>query len=142
MLARHKRPLYRRWQHLYYATTTSTCNNWFCYGAVGLKMYKPWAVPKIGFDLFEDWVYSNLGQPPRGKYTLALIDRRKDVRPGNLCWETRQWVTNHRRDNYVITMLGRKQSLADWCRETGIPKGTAWSRIHDMGMTPRKAFNL
>ena len=105
-------------------------------------MYKPWAVPKTGVDLFEEWVYKNLGPPPQGKYTLALIDRRKDIRPGNLCWETRLWVTNHRKRNYMITMFGRKQSLADWCRETGIPKGTAWSRIHDYGMTPRKAFRL
>lgn len=142
MLARNKRPLYKRWQQFYYSTTQPGSHNWNCYGAVGIKMYKPWAVPKIGFDLFEDWVYANLGKPPKGKYTLALIDRTKDIRPGNLVWENRLWVSNHRRDNYVIRMLGRKQSLSDWCREFNIPKGTVWSRIHDMGMTPRKAFNL
>ena len=142
MLARNKRPLYKRWQTFYYSTTDSNSSNWPCYGAHGLKMYKPWAVPKLGFDLFEDWVYSNLGQPPKGKYTLALIDRRKDVKPGNLCWETRLWVGNHRRENLVLKINGRKQSLADWCRETGIPKGTAWSRMYDMGMKPKEAFNL
>ena len=142
MLARNKRPLFKRWQQFYYATTTPGSHLWHCYGQQGIKMYKPWAVPKLGFDLFEDWVYANLGRPPKGQPVLALIDRRKNVGPGNLHWTTRLWVHNHRRDNLMIRMNGRKQSLADWCRELNKNKATVWARLHDMGMKPQKAFDL
>jgi len=142
MLARNKRPLYKRWQQFYYSTTTPGSHLWHCYGQLGIKMYKPWAVPKVGFDLFEDWVYANLGRPPKGLTVLGLIDRKKDIRPGNLHWTTQLWVQNHRRFNLMLKINGRKQSLADWSRETGVNKATAWTRIHDKGMTAREAFEL
>jgi predicted DNA-binding transcriptional regulator AlpA len=42
----------------------------------------------------------------------------------------------------MIRIGNQTQSLAEWCRYTGLKEATVWSRIKDYGKTPRKALGL
>jgi hypothetical protein len=42
----------------------------------------------------------------------------------------------------MVAYQGRKQTLAEWSRETGIPLRTIWSRLFDRGLPPSKALDI
>lgn len=112
------------------------------YGARGIGMYAPWASLKIGFDNFEQWVYDNLGPIPFPGAIIRRKDSTKDVMPGNLEWSTRKVQGNNRRNTLYIKIGRKRQSLNSWCEELGLNSRTVWSRIHDYGMTPKRALGL
>lgn len=135
-------PLYKRHYQFYNGCTNPQCRAWANYGALGITMYRPWARLREGFDLFEDWVLSNLGPIPFPGAVLRRIDHTKGIKPGNLEWSTRKVVGNHRRSNFILRVGRRQQSLSEWCEELGLNPRTVWSRIHDKGWTYKEALGL
>jgi hypothetical protein len=137
---RSKHPLYRKWYAFYYGCTQPNATSWRHYGGRGIKMHSAWSTPRLGFDLFAEWVEANLGPQPSPKHELARKDTEKDVRPGNLHWQTRVEVTRHRRGNFQVRYQGQTKTLAEWSEITGINFKTLWSRLSDRGLKPKEAF--
>lgn len=135
-------PLYKRHYQFFNGCTNPNCYAWRSYGGRGIKIHKPWASLKTGFDRFENWVLSNLGPIPFPGAVIRRIDHTKDVKPGNLEWSTRKVVGNHRRSNLIIRVGRRKQTLGQWCSELGLNPRTVWSRLNDRGWTPKQALEL
>jgi hypothetical protein len=134
--------LYKRHYQFYNGCTNPNSNAWQTYGGRGIKIYRPWASLKQGFDLFEDWIIANLGAPPQADSIIRRIDSTKDIKPGNLEWSTRRIQSNNRTTNHRIRIGGQTKSMADWCRIYGKNLRTVWSRINDHGYTPKKALEL
>lgn len=133
-------PLYKRHHQFLNGCSNPHCRAWRLYGGRGIKMYRPWASLKEGFDRFEDWILSNLGPVPFPGAVIRRINPNGDIRPGNLEWSTRKVVGNHRSTNLMIKIGREKRSLGEWCEIYGKNPRTVWSRIHDRGMKPKAAL--
>jgi hypothetical protein len=140
-MRRSDSPLYKRWYQI--ATGCSDPNSapWKVYGAQGVTCVKSWIPYKVGFDNFEHWVLSTLGPQPNPDSILRRINTKKGWHPGNIEWSTRLIQSNNRSTNMMIQVGKRKQSLADWCRETGLLEATVWSRLK-RGHKPKEALEL
>ena len=124
-----------------YCNTRNCCNNpngrqWQHYGARGIKFCPAW---ESDFWAFADYMDNNLGPRPKD-HVLDRINNNLGYKPGNLRWATRQEDSNNRRTNHSISYRGRKQTFAEWSRETGIPLTTIWSRITDKGWSISEAL--
>ena len=134
--------LYKRWYQFATGTTNPNCSAWAAYGAKGIDMKKSWTPFKSGFDQFEQYIIDYLGPPPTTEHVINRINTHKNIEPGNLQWATRQTMCNNRTSNMMIQIGNQTQSLAEWCRHTGLKEPTVWSRIRDYGFSPRKALGL
>lgn len=135
-------PLYKRHHQFLNGCTNPNCRAWPSYGGRGIKIHKPWASLKQGFDRFEDWVIANLGPIPFPGAVIRRINPNGDIKPGNLEWSTRKVVSNHRRSNLILKINGQKKSLGEWCSQYGKNPRTVWSRINDRGWKPKDALEL
>jgi hypothetical protein len=124
-----------------YACTNPNAYDYHNHGGYGIRVYAPWIPFKQGFDAYADWVEANLGPQPHADAIIRRKNSQGHFYPSNLEWSDRQIMSNHRRTNLVIKVGRKKQSLADWCRELGIPSRTVWSRI-ERGSTMKEALGL
>lgn len=72
--------------------------------------------------------------------TLERINNDRDYEPGNCKWATMRDQSNNRVDNVKITMRGKTQTVAQWCRETGTGPFCAYQRLK-RGWSPEKTFS-
>ena len=130
--------LWRRWANL-----RNMCNNpnnhcYAYYGGRGIGYPKHWD----DFPTFVEEVEEAIGPLP---FKGAHLDRPKNDRSyskRNIRWATAKENYNNRRSNHMVAYQGRKQTLAEWSRETGIPLRTIWSRLFDRGLPPSKALDI
>ena len=75
---------------------------------------------------FFDWAFAN---GYRRDLTLERKDNDKGYSPDNCRWATPTEQSNNRRSNRYLEAFGKRQTMAQWSRETGISKGTLYSRL-------------
>ena len=100
------------------------------YGGRGIKVCKRW-------DKFENFL-ADMGNPPKGM-TLDRIDNDGDYKKSNCRWATAVEQQSNKSTNRRITLKGKTQTLSQWCRELGLPKGVVSNRIH-RGWSEEKAL--
>ena len=99
------------------------------YGGKGVTIYDEWLQnPKE----FVHWAMLN-------GYSKGLqidrIDNNKGYYPENCRWVTRTQNMNNRSNNFYITLYGKTQSLADWCREYNLNYKKTHALIRYKGKT-------
>jgi hypothetical protein len=67
-------------------------------------------------------------EPPSDSHTLDRIDGAKGYFPENIRWATRAEQSRNKSDTVRITLNGKTQSQAEWCRELGIDWRTVTTR--------------
>jgi hypothetical protein len=92
----------------------------------------------------ERWeVYKNfvedMGHRPEGM-TLDRVDPEKGYHPENCRWADSSTQQRNKRNNRVLTYLGKTQTLADWEEEVGIARATLNARLNIYGWTPEEAL--
>lgn len=92
------------------------------YGARGITVSDEWANSFVKF-------YTDMGPRPSKAHTLEREDNAKGYSRDNCKWATRQEQNSNTRRNCVIEAFGRIQTLAQWCRETGLAHGTVRYRL-------------
>jgi hypothetical protein len=92
------------------------------YGARGICMAPEWVNDFAAF-------YAHVGPRPGPLHSIHRLDNDKNYEPGNLIWATKREQANLRRTSRWIEFNGRKQTLAQWARETGLQSGTIAFRI-------------
>lgn len=95
--------------------------NFANYGGRGIAYDPRWE----SFDAFLD----DMGAPPQG----ASLDRINNDGPYsviNCRWATRREQNANRRNTLIIEHAGRRQTLGDWSRETGVRYMTLLSRLN------------
>lgn len=90
-------------------------------------------------DSFETFL-ADMGERPEG-LTIDRIDNDKGYEPGNCRWATQKEQQNNRRNNRLITVNGRTQTLAQWAEETGFNRKTISRRL-DLGWSAEKALSV
>ena len=101
------------------------------YGALGISVCKRWR------DSFENF-FADMGERPKG-CTLERIDGKKNYRPSNCIWATKEQQANNRKSNRLIEHGGEVMTLAQWSKKTGIPAATIARRI-DRGWDVERAL--
>jgi len=91
------------------------------YGGRGISVCKRWR------DSFENF-YSDMGTRPEGT-SLDRIDNDGNYEPGNCRWSTRLQQGNNQRTNRFLDHDGRKMTVSQWSRETGIVAATIKTRL-------------
>lgn len=114
--------VYGIWQLMVQRSTNPNSDKWAHYGGRGITVCDAWRA----FPAF----YADMGDPAPGM-TLDRIDNDKGYGPDNCRWATRQTQGNNRRSNVFLSFKGRKMTIADWARETGISKSALNNRLAD-----------
>lgn len=98
--------------------------HWARYGGRGIGVHANWLGP-AGFQNF----LRDVGEPPTDQHTLDRRKNDEDYSAQNCRWATRREQANNRGNNRRITFDGRTQSLAEWCREFQLARGTVDKRL-------------
>ena len=103
------------------------------YGGRGISVCERWR----GGDGFVNFL-ADMGEAPPGM-TLDRINTDGNYEPGNCRWVSQKDQMNNRRNNIVVTIDGRTQTLMQWCEELGLKFNTILYRLR-RGWTAGKAL--
>ena len=81
------------------------------------------------FQAFYDDV-SKLPHFDEDGYSLERIDNNKGYQLDNVKWATRTEQANNKRNNRLLEFNGKKLTIAQWSRETGLKASTIGMRIN------------
>mgnify|MGYP001615456947 FL=1 len=130
-------------EHACWLAMRHRCNNpnnqkYHLYGGVGVIVFPDWDRPHGGFEAF----FAYMGYCPPDK---NCIDRWPNpdgnYEPGNVRWATDEESNNNKRTNRFLTINGKTLTIAQWSRESGVPRRTIMSRLR-RGWTPEHAIRL
>lgn len=102
------------------------------YGGRGITVCARWA------DSFEAFL-QDMGPRPHGLSIDCYPNRDGNYEPGNCRWATWSEQMNNRDQTRWVEAFGQRKPLADWLRETGMPRGTVVKRLN-RGMSPEEAL--
>lgn len=117
-----------KFYHMYRTMITRCENpnhkNYADYGGRGISVCNEW---RDSFEVFEKWSMGNGWKPG---LTIDRIDNNGNYEPENCRWVNHHIQGLNKRNNCLITINGRTQTLQEWANETGINRTTIASRIH------------
>ena len=90
------------------------------------------------WDSFEQFL-DDMGEPDDPALTLDRIDPWKGYSKENCRWASWDEQANNRRDSVNVEYGGKRQTLARWSRELGVPYLTLRGRLAK-GRSPQEAF--
>lgn len=100
--------------------------NYNSYGGRGIIICDEW-LGENGFINFYNWAISN-GYSE--ELSIDRIDNNGNYEPNNCRWVSDVIQCNNRRTNRFLTAFGKKQTIAEWSRETGINRATIVYRMN------------
>jgi hypothetical protein len=106
-------PDYRIWATIVQRCCNPKCKKFIRYGGRGITLYPPWR-DFIAFN-------SDMGDRPSKLHSIERIDNSKGYYPSNCKWATALEQANNKSINHVIEFNGKRQTMAQWGRELGIP---------------------
>lgn len=123
--------IYQSWENMI-ARCTNINNHAYChYGGRGITVCERWRK-------FENFL-EDMDEMPEG-HQIDRIDNNKGYCKSNCRWATRKQQMRNRRNNHLITFLGKTQCLIFWAEEFNINKTTLWDRICKYGWSTEKAL--
>lgn len=130
-LATHRKSktrLFHIWQSIKQRCGNPRCHAYADYGGRGIQICDEWSK---SFEEFESWALANGydENAKRGECTIDRIDNNGNYEPSNCRWATMAEQQNNKRSRVEIEWDGRKMSVADWSRETGLTHSTILGRI-------------
>lgn len=96
------------------------------YGGRGIQVCARW---RESFETF----YADMGPRPSRKHSLDRIDNDGDYSPDNCRWATRIMQANNKSSNRILEFNGKRQTIAEWSRETGISEKNITGRLNRRG---------
>jgi hypothetical protein len=81
------------------------------HGGRGITICDRWR----SFDAF----YADMGDVPPG-LSIDRIDNNGNYEPGNCRWATAKTQNANKRNTKMVTLDGKTQTVADWCRHFGV----------------------
>lgn len=121
-LSRHY--LYSTWSHMIQRCSDPDHIQFIDYGARGIVVCKEWLQPN-GLTQF----ISDMGDRPKGKYSLDRIDNNKGYSKENCRWATNTEQQCNTRQNNKLTFNGETLCIAEWSRRIGVRPDTLWRRF-------------
>lgn len=117
-------PEYMAWQNMIQRCTNPNFRQYDRYGGRGIRVAEEWLGPG-GFEAF----LAAVG--PRPSSTHSLDREKNDIgyQPGNVRWATREMQNRNTSKNVFLEVDGRRQTVAEWVTETGLPYNTIKFRM-------------
>jgi hypothetical protein len=112
---------YAIWSQMKYRCSTPTADGWDDYGGRGVKVCDRW-------NEFVNFI-TDMGSRPSDKHSLERRDNNGDYEPDNCYWATRKQQARNKRNNRLLTVDDKTQTLAAWAEESGIAYLTIFYRL-------------
>lgn len=128
--------LYNIWQAMKKRCSSNKKHNdkWESYGGRGITIHEDWI---NSFEIFREWAIAS-------GYEDGLSIERMDVdgnyEPSNCTWANAKEQALNRRNNRLVTIDGRTQSITQWADELGINRATVNSRVNILGWNEIEAL--
>lgn len=114
-------PTYKSWAAMKRRCTDPSFKDYPQYGGRGIRIHKEW----MDFSTF----LRDMGERPTG-YTLDRKNSNGDYIPSNCRWASRLTQGNNTCRNRILEYRGKKQTMAQWSRDTGIPYSRLRARLN------------
>ncbi len=105
------------------------------YGGRGITMHKRWQDDFLEF-------LKDMGLPPTDKHSIERIDNSKGYEPRNCRWATQKEQNRNKRQNVVISFMGKTHCLSQWVEELGLNYSTTYHRLKRGWSTERALTGL
>ena len=128
----NRSPVYRAWESMKHRCLSKNATAYKYYGGRGIKICKRWLM----FDNF----YSDMGHPPQS-YQLDRINNNLGYNPKNCRWATKTMQMNNTNRNHFLVFNGKRQTMADWCRELGMKYWKLSERLHKWNWSVERALS-
>lgn len=115
--------LYNIYAHIKQRCYKKECKAYKDYGARGIKMCQEW---ENDFLNFYNWALNN---GYKENLTIDRIDNNGNYEPKNCRWVTLKKQQNNKRNNFLITIYNRTQTLSEWCEEKELDYKKIQSRL-------------
>lgn len=103
------------------------------YGGRGIKVCRRW---RLSFSAF----LSDMGVKPTPRHRLERVNNGKGYSPSNCVWATHRDQCNNRRSNSFLTIDGKRRTIAEWSRESGINANRIYARLAEGWSNKRAVF--
>lgn len=127
-------PEYKTYESMRARCYNPNNDNYHDYGGRGVVVYAEW----LGKGGFLRWL-AHMGQRLPGTTIDRFPNPDGNYEPGNVRWATTREQANNKRNTIHVEHKGKKQAIADWCRELGLPREAISNRIR-LGWSPERAF--
>lgn len=117
-------PEYDAWENMRFRCNKTVHLHYKNYGGRGIKVCDRWQNSFMNF-------YKDVGPRPSSKHSLDRINNNGNYEPGNVRWTTQVVQVRNSRKFILVEFNGKKQSLADWAEETGLPRNTIYMRLYN-----------
>jgi len=119
-------PDYRVWVSMNQRCFNKNHADYPAYGGAGVTVDERWHRDNPhGFENFT----ADMGKRPEGVWFIHRYPPDASYGPKTARWATREEQDNERRNSKYLTFQGKKQTYAQWGRETGIDKTTIRDRV-------------
>lgn len=124
--------LYQRWSGMITRCTNPNRDFWPNYGGKGISVCEKWKS------------YEGFASDMRASFKPELTIERRDPNLGyyleNCYWGTPLQQANNKTTSKMVELDGKRQTVADWARETGINVFTLYSRLGILGWDTKRAL--
>lgn len=122
---------YKIWKGVKGRCLNPNHSEWRNYGGRGLTMHPAWAARFLAF-------LAEVGPRPTPQHSIERENNSKGYVPGNVRWATRAEQAVNRRNNHLLTVGDRTQTISQWAEETGLTQGAIRMRLK-RGMEPAES---
>ena len=129
--------LSRIWYHMKERCNNPNSKDYDLYGGRGISVCDEWN-GSDGFQAFYQWSMEN-GYDDN--LSIDRIDTDGNYEPGNCQWSNDVEQANNRRSNRMLTINGKTQTFAEWCRQCNIKYHKVRDRM-ESGWTAEEALEL
>lgn len=123
---------YNIWAMMRQRCTNPNAANYVNYGGRGITVDPRWSK-------FANFI-ADMGPAPSEKHTLNRLDNDGPYCPENCVWSDSETQQNNRRNNVFIEAFGKRRTVAQWARSTGLTRDMVRHRVFVMGMAPEEAL--
>lgn len=127
-------PEHKIWTAMRYRCNSPSETSYPNYGGRGIRVCERW---ERSFEAF----LQDMGPRPSPKHSIERINNGGHYEPGNCRWATPMQQGNNKRNNRIITIGDRSQTMAQWAREIGVTPQFISGRIRK-GWTEQDAVTV
>ncbi len=114
-------PEYQAWADMKARCLDPNNRRYSAYGGRGVMVCDQW-LTFTGF-------FDDMGPRPTPKHSLERANNNGDYCPENCVWATMKSQGRNRRDNHLVTFLGKTLCVTEWSELIGIPRHILYTRL-------------